>query len=30
MSVGGVFYFDTVDSKFSGFDEAEMRASGVR
>ena len=30
MSVGGVSYFDKVDSKFSGFDEAEMRASGVR
>ena len=30
MSVGGVAYFDKVDSKFSGFDEADMRASGVR
>ena len=30
MSVGGMSYFDKIDSKFSGFDEAEMRASGVR
>ena len=30
MSVGGMSYFDKVDSKFSGFDEADMRASGVR
>jgi 2,3,4,5-tetrahydropyridine-2-carboxylate N-succinyltransferase len=30
LSVGGVPYFDKIDSKFSGFDEAEMRASGVR
>ena len=30
QSVGGVSYFAKVDSKFSGFDEAEMRASGVR
>ncbi len=30
MSVGGMSYFDKVDSKFAGYDEAEMRASGVR
>jgi 2,3,4,5-tetrahydropyridine-2,6-dicarboxylate N-succinyltransferase len=30
MNVGGMSYFDKVDSKFAGFDEAEMRASGVR
>ena len=30
MNVGGMSYFDKVDSKFSGFDEADMRASGVR
>jgi 2,3,4,5-tetrahydropyridine-2,6-dicarboxylate N-succinyltransferase len=30
MSVGGMSYFDKIDSKFSGFDEAEMRATGVR
>jgi 2,3,4,5-tetrahydropyridine-2-carboxylate N-succinyltransferase len=30
MSIGGMPYFDKIDSKFSGFDEAEMRASGVR
>jgi 2,3,4,5-tetrahydropyridine-2-carboxylate N-succinyltransferase len=30
MSVGGMPYFDKIDSKFSGFDEADMRASGVR
>jgi 2,3,4,5-tetrahydropyridine-2-carboxylate N-succinyltransferase len=30
MSVGGMSYFDKVDSKFSGFDEADMRATGVR
>ena len=27
---GDMAYFDKVDSKFSGFDEAEMRATGVR
>jgi 2,3,4,5-tetrahydropyridine-2-carboxylate N-succinyltransferase len=30
MSTGGMPYFDKIDSKFSGFDEADMRASGVR
>ena len=30
MQVGGVSYFDKVDSKFAGFEESEMRASGVR
>ena len=30
MNVGGMSYFDKIDSKFAGFDEAEMRASGVR
>ncbi len=30
MNAGGMSYFDKIDSKFSGFDEAEMRASGVR
>jgi 2,3,4,5-tetrahydropyridine-2-carboxylate N-succinyltransferase len=30
MNVGGMSYFDKIESKFSGFDEAEMRASGVR
>jgi 2,3,4,5-tetrahydropyridine-2,6-dicarboxylate N-succinyltransferase len=30
MQVGGVSYFDKVDSKFAGLDEADMRASGVR
>jgi len=30
MSVGGMPYFDKVDSKFAGFDEAELRATGVR
>ena len=30
MSVGGMSYFDKIDSKFAGFDEGEMRASGVR
>jgi 2,3,4,5-tetrahydropyridine-2,6-dicarboxylate N-succinyltransferase len=30
MNVGGMSYFDKVDSKFSGFDEADMRATGVR
>jgi 2,3,4,5-tetrahydropyridine-2,6-dicarboxylate N-succinyltransferase len=30
MHAGGMSYFDKVDSKFSGFDEADMRASGVR
>jgi 2,3,4,5-tetrahydropyridine-2-carboxylate N-succinyltransferase len=30
MSTGDMSYFDKVDSKFSGFDEADMRASGVR
>jgi 2,3,4,5-tetrahydropyridine-2,6-dicarboxylate N-succinyltransferase len=27
---GNTSYFDKVDSKFAGFDEADMRASGVR
>ncbi len=30
MSVGGLSYFDKIDSKFAGFDEADMRATGVR
>ncbi len=30
MSVGGMSYFDKIDSKFAGFDEPELRASGVR
>ncbi len=30
MNAGGMSYYDKIDSKFSGFDEAEMRASGVR
>jgi 2,3,4,5-tetrahydropyridine-2,6-dicarboxylate N-succinyltransferase len=30
MRTGDMSYFDKVDSKFAGFDEAEMRASGVR
>jgi 2,3,4,5-tetrahydropyridine-2-carboxylate N-succinyltransferase len=30
MQVGSMSYFDKVDSKFAGFDEAEIRASGVR
>ena len=30
MNVGGMSYFDKIDSKFAGFDEGEMRASGVR
>ena len=30
MNVGGMSYFDKIDSKFSGFDEADMRATGVR
>ena len=30
MQVGGVSYFDKVDSKFAGFEESEMRESGVR
>jgi 2,3,4,5-tetrahydropyridine-2,6-dicarboxylate N-succinyltransferase len=30
MSTGDMSYFDKVDSKFSGFDEGDMRASGVR
>ena len=30
LNAGGMSYFDKIDSKFSGFDEAEMRASGVR
>ena len=30
MQVGGVSYFDKIDSKFAGFDEPELRASGVR
>ena len=30
LHAGGMSYFDKIDSKFSGFDEAEMRASGVR
>jgi 2,3,4,5-tetrahydropyridine-2-carboxylate N-succinyltransferase len=30
INVGGLAYFDKIDSKFSGFDEDDMRASGVR
>ena len=30
LSVGGASYFDKVDSKFAGFDEPELRATGVR
>jgi 2,3,4,5-tetrahydropyridine-2-carboxylate N-succinyltransferase len=30
MSGGSMPYFDKVDSKFAGFNEVEMRASGVR
>jgi 2,3,4,5-tetrahydropyridine-2-carboxylate N-succinyltransferase len=30
MSAGGMSYFDKIDSKFSGFDEGDMRAMGVR
>src|SRR6185369_17131848 len=30
ISAGGMSYFDKVDSKFSGFDEGDMRATGVR
>jgi 2,3,4,5-tetrahydropyridine-2,6-dicarboxylate N-succinyltransferase len=30
MRVGGMSYFDKIDSKFAGFDEPELRASGVR
>ena len=30
LRTGDMAYFDKVDSKFSGFDEAEMRATGVR
>jgi 2,3,4,5-tetrahydropyridine-2-carboxylate N-succinyltransferase len=30
LQVGGMSYFDKVDSKFAGFDEPELRASGVR
>jgi 2,3,4,5-tetrahydropyridine-2,6-dicarboxylate N-succinyltransferase len=30
LRVGGVSYFDKVDSKFAGLDEPELRASGVR
>jgi 2,3,4,5-tetrahydropyridine-2,6-dicarboxylate N-succinyltransferase len=30
MRAGDMSYFDKVDSKFAGFDEGEMRASGVR
>jgi 2,3,4,5-tetrahydropyridine-2,6-dicarboxylate N-succinyltransferase len=30
LNIGGTPYFDKIDSKFSGFDEDEMRASGVR
>jgi 2,3,4,5-tetrahydropyridine-2-carboxylate N-succinyltransferase len=30
MQVGGVSYFDKIDSKFAGLDEPELRASGVR
>ena len=29
-AVGGVSYFDKIDSKFAGLDELELRASGVR
>jgi 2,3,4,5-tetrahydropyridine-2-carboxylate N-succinyltransferase len=30
MRVGGMSYFDKIDSKFAGLDEPELRASGVR
>jgi len=30
MRVGGMSYFDKIDSKFAGFDEPELRATGVR
>jgi 2,3,4,5-tetrahydropyridine-2-carboxylate N-succinyltransferase len=30
MSMGAMPYFDKIDSKFSGFDETDMRATGVR
>ncbi len=30
LRVGGVPYFDKIDSKFAGIEEAEFRASGVR
>lgn len=30
MRVGGVSYFDKIDSKFAGLEEPELRASGVR
>jgi 2,3,4,5-tetrahydropyridine-2-carboxylate N-succinyltransferase len=30
MRMGGVSYFDKIDSKFAGLDEPELRASGVR
>ena len=30
MRAGDMSYFDKVESKFAGFDEGEMRASGVR
>ena len=30
LRTGDMAYFDKVDSKFSGFDEADMRATGVR
>ena len=30
LQVGGVSYFDKIDSKFAGLDESEIRASGVR
>ena len=30
LRVGGTSYFDKIDSKFAGFDEPELRATGVR
>ncbi|HUP08208.1 MAG TPA: 2,3,4,5-tetrahydropyridine-2,6-dicarboxylate N-succinyltransferase [Caldimonas sp.] len=30
LSVGGMSYFDKIDSKFAGLEEPEIRASGVR
>jgi 2,3,4,5-tetrahydropyridine-2-carboxylate N-succinyltransferase len=30
LRVGGMSYFDKIDSKFAGLDEPELRASGVR
>jgi 2,3,4,5-tetrahydropyridine-2-carboxylate N-succinyltransferase len=30
LNAGGMSYFDKIDSKYAGFDEADMRASGVR